>query len=62
MDRELPAGARTFGLRTRSWLLPSGHAFTPVGPPRGFTLGELPVELWAPPSRGYSRRKGREER
>lgn len=31
-------------------------------PPAALHFGELPVELWAPPSRGCSRRKGREER
>lgn len=61
---ELPAAARTSWLRTGSWLRPSGHAFILVGPPLPAVLhfGELPVELWAPSSRGCSRRKGREER
>lgn len=31
-------------------------------PPAALHSGELPVELWAPQSRGCSRRKGREER
>lgn len=62
MDPELRAAARTSRLRTGNRLRPSGHAFTLVGSPAALHSGELPVELWAPPSRGCSRRKGREER
>lgn len=41
---------------------PAVTPLLPVGSPRCSALGELLVELWAPPSRGCSRRKGREER
>lgn len=43
MDRELPAAARTSGLRTGCWLKPSGHAFTLVGSPPGCSA------LWGAP-------------
>lgn len=42
MDRKLPAAARTSGLRTGSWLQPSGHAFPLVGSPRRSALWGAP--------------------
>lgn len=37
---------------------PAVEPLAPAGPPRGFALGELPVELWAPPSRGCQPEEG----